>query len=388
MKKIGILTYIREYANIGTNMQSYCTLKAIQNQFPNDQVEIIDYSGWKPAKRPYLSQVSPKSLINDYLRIRKYDLFFKNDYVFSQNKLISLNLKDSIAFIRNQNYDAIFVGSDTLLELKRAGKDELTAYWLDNTIKCKKFLIAASSHKETFENLTSKQKSQIQNTINDFSLLGVRDEATYRLLNHFAKPDDERLQLVPDPTFTIEIDYTYIEKYLIRKKLVFNKPIVCLHLMRDTKWATELANYFRKEGYLVASLRPAYYADIIFTDLSPFEHIGLYKYFTLVITHRFHDSIFCIKNLTAVIVFPEYLTEITSYGENKNKTLFKSFNIEDNYISNKDNLTAMSLFSMHKQAIKNFRDNETFIRETLLKNKNRYESFIRECRNVLMDINK
>ena len=56
MKKIGILTYIREYANIGTNMQSYCTLKAIQKQFPYDQVELIDYSEWKPKIKPYLSQ--------------------------------------------------------------------------------------------------------------------------------------------------------------------------------------------------------------------------------------------------------------------------------------------------------------------------------------------
>ena len=79
---------------------------------------------------------------------------------FSQKKLITANLKDSIDFIRNQNYDAIYVGSDTLLELKRAGKDELTAYWLDDTIECKKFLIAASSHNVTFESLSDQQKNK------------------------------------------------------------------------------------------------------------------------------------------------------------------------------------------------------------------------------------
>ena len=380
MLKIGILTYIKEYANIGTNMQSYCTLKAIQKQFPHDQVEIIDYSGWKPAMKPYLSQISLKSLINDYIRIVKYKNFFKNDYTFSKSKLITANLKDSIDFIKNQNYDAIFVGSDTLLELKRAKNDELTAYWLNDTVKCKKFLIAASSHKETYENLSTNQISQIQSTVNDFSLLGVRDEATFRLLSHFTTQKDNRLQFVPDPTFTFEIDYSYIEQYIKRKNLVFTKPIVCLHLMRDTIWATDLANFFRKEGYIIASLRPAYYADLIFTDLAPFEHIGLYKYFTLVITHRFHDSIFCIKNLTPVIVFPEYFTEVTKYGENKNKTLFKSFNIEENYLNNKENFTALSLFNMHKRAIENFKKKEDFIQETLLKNKNKYISFVRQCR--------
>ena len=385
MRKIGILTYIKEYANLGTNMQSYCTLKAIQKQFPNDDIEIIDYSGWKPIKKPYLSQISFKSLMYDYIRIKKYQHFFRNDYVFSKKKLITANLKDSIDFIRNQNYDAIYVGADTLLELKRAGKDELTAYWLNDTIECKKFMIAASSHNVTFESLSCNQKSQIQNTINSYSLLGVRDEATFRLLSHFTKPGDERLQLIPDPTFTFEIDYDFIEEYFRRRKLSFGRPVICLHLIRNTKWGSTLADYFRKEGYIIASLRPAYYADLIFTDLSAFEQIGLYKYFALVITHRFHDSIFCIKNMTPVIVFPEYFSEITTYGENKNKSLFKSFNIEDNYISNKDSLNGISLFNMHKKAIQNFRNNECYIKETLLKSKNKYESFVRESGKILME---
>ena len=125
--------------------------------------------------------------------------------------------------------------------------------------------------------------------------MGVRDEATFRLLSHFTVPGDDRLQIIPDPTFTFEIDYRYIEDYIIQRKLIFKKPIVCLHLLRSTKWASTLADYFRQEGYIIASLRPAYYADIIFTDLLAFEQIGLYRYFDLVITHRFHDSIFSIK---------------------------------------------------------------------------------------------
>jgi hypothetical protein len=382
MRKIGILTYIKEYANIGTNMQAYCTFKAIQKQYPDDQVEIIDYSGWKPEMKPYLSQISIKSLINDFIRIKKYQKFFKDEYIFSKDRMISANLKQSMEFIKNQNYDIIYVGSDTLLELKRAGKDELSAYWLDESIQCKKILIAASSHNEIFENLSLQQKIKIQDTVNDYSLLGVRDEATFRLLSHFTAVGDERLQVIPDPTFTYEIDYSYIENYLKRKNLVINKPVVCLHMTRNTKWASELASYFRKEGYLIASLRPAYYADIIFTDLSPFEQLGLYSYFNLVITHRFHDSIFCIKNLTPVIVYPEFYSDVTLYGENKNRTLFKAFNIEENYIGRKEMLNADSIFNIHKKAIANFENNEAFIKNALTESKNRYELFIRHSKGL------
>ena len=43
MKKIGILTYLREYANLGTNMQGYCTQEALRKAYPDARVELIDY---------------------------------------------------------------------------------------------------------------------------------------------------------------------------------------------------------------------------------------------------------------------------------------------------------------------------------------------------------
>lgn len=383
MKKIGILTYIKEYANIGTNMQAYCTFRAVQSQFPQDRVEIIDYSGWKPEKRPSFHNISVRSLLNDFTRIKKYDDFFVSNYVFSPGQLISGDLKESLNFIRSQEYDAIFVGSDTLLELKRAKPDELTAYWLDSTIKAKKFLIAASSLNVEFAELSDKQRDSIKRTIRDFSLLGVRDEATYRLLAHFVAPGDNRLEIIPDPTFMYKIDYSFVEKYLESKKNVFTKPVVCLHLLRTTSWAKKLADRFRKAGYLVASLRPAWYADLIFNDLSPFEQLGLYRYFDLVITHRFHDSIFSIKNLTPVIVFPEHETDITSFGENKNLTLFKSFGIENNYLGKRQDLNAASIFGMHHEAIDVFRKNQDFISETLQQNKVKYENFLKKAGEIL-----
>jgi hypothetical protein len=383
-KKIGVLTYTREYANIGTNMQSYCTFKAVQRAYPNDHVELVNYSGWKPNMRPYLSQVSLKSLWYDLVRIMKYKKFFREQLVFGKESLISGDLQKSLTFIRDQNYDAIYVGSDTLLELTRAHKDELTAYWLDETIRAKKFLLAASALNVTFEGISEKQQAAMQKTVDDYQLLGVRDEATHRLLANFVKPGDIRLKTIPDPTFDYDIDHSYVEKYFAKKKLKISKPMICLHLLRDTTWAVELADMFRKEGYMVASLRPAHYADIIFTDLSPFEHVGLYKYFELVITHRFHDSIFCFKNLTPVIVFPERVHDVTAHGESKNATLFKSFNVHElNYIANKNTITAAYLFSIYKDAIKNFKNNEEFIKARLRSNKEEYQGFLKDSKNMI-----
>lgn len=387
MKKIGILTYFKEYSNLGTNMQSYCTLKAIQKEYPDAHVELINYSSWNHSIwRPYLSNISFNSVFKDYIRFRKYNRFFKDELNFSQSNLISSNLSRSIEFIKEQNYQIIYVGSDTVLELNRANKDSLTAYWLDDTINAKKFLISACSLNVIYDTLTDNQKAQIQKTIDDFSLLGVRDESTFRLLSNFTSPGDYRLQIIPDPTFTFEIDYSYIENYIKRKKLLFKRPIVCLHLLRDTKWASALASYFRNEGYIVASLRPAYYADICFTDLSPFEQMGIYKYFSLVITHRFHDSVFCLKSLTPVIAYPQNVTDVTEFRESKIQTLFKSFDIQEiSYIEDKDNITARSIFDIYQEAIDNFKAKEDFIKTTLKEHKDRYESFVKESRRICLE---
>ena len=385
MKKIGILTYMKEYSNLGTNMQAYCTLKAIQKVYPDGQVELINYSAWKPAMRPYLSAISFNSLKNDYIRIRKYSRFFKKELTLSKKKLISSNVRKSLEFIKKQEYDAIYVGSDTVLELKGAGRDDLTAYWLDNAIDSKKFLIAASCHNVVYEALSEGQRDLMSKAVEGFSLLGVRDEPTFRLLSRLTLPGDRRLQIIPDPTFTYEIDYSFAEEYLGKKKLALIRPVVCLHLLRGSKWGGDLANYFRKEGYMIASLRPAYYADITLTDLSPFEQMGIYKYFTLVITHRFHDSIFCFKNLTPVIAFPEHVSDVTVYGESKMLSLFRSFNLEKiNYIENNEDITAKYLFDMHKEAITNVGQKKEVIKNTVRKEKEKYESFIKESRSITM----
>ena len=91
---------------------------------------------------------------------------------------------------------------------------------------------------------------------------------------------------MPDPTFTYTIDSRPVERYLQRKHSSLTGPRVPAFL-RDTKWGADLAARFRAAGYAVASLRPARYADMLFTDMAPFEQMGLYRYFDLVVTPGF-----------------------------------------------------------------------------------------------------
>jgi hypothetical protein len=385
MKKIGVLTYIREYSNIGTNMQSYCTLKAIQREFPDDHIELIDYSLKRASRKPYLSNMSLNSLKNDFVRMRKYNAFFKKELSFSRTGLVTADVDKFIDFVKKQNYDAIYVGSDTVLELKGASQDNVNGYWLDPSILGIKILIAASSLNVVYESLSEEQIYKIQKSVDGFSSLGVRDDATYRLLSNFVSKGDGRLRIVPDPTFTYEIDYRFAEEYLEKRRLNIDKPIVCLHFTRDLKCAAEVSDRFRKEGFIIASLRPAKYADINFTDLTPFEQMGIYKYFNLVITHRFHDSIFCIKNHTPVIVFPEHIGDVTRYSENKNLSLLKAFDLDKTgFIENKNMISGPYLIGIYRAAIRNMNEKDSFINTVLKKKRDIYGAFVSESKKIIM----
>jgi polysaccharide pyruvyl transferase WcaK-like protein len=379
--KIGVLTYTREYANLGTIMQAYCTLQAIRQAYPDARVELVDYSASTPSKRPYLSNISLESIKRDYRRIEKYDAFFKKKLDFSNDSITTSNVARALDFIRRQQYDAIYVGSDTVLELKHHGVDALTAYWLGSSIPAIKILAAASSFNVTFETLTTGQQDLMQQSVDDFALLGVRDDASFRLLSQYVSPGDRRLQMVPDPTFTYEIDYSYIENYIAENSLHFERPIVCLHLLRDSAWAADLAVSFRKAGYIVASLRPSRYADVIFTDLSPFEQMGLYKYFSLVITHRFHDTIFCLKNLTPVIAFAPSISDVTAHAESKIASLLKAFGIDStSYIPDKEGITAKSLFDHYPSAVSHFAESRPLISSLLRQEDAKYRDFIQQSK--------
>jgi hypothetical protein len=355
--KIGILTYFGDL-NSGTNMQAYSLQEALKNHYGNEtMVEIINYHAWNRMLEwhPYLSSISVEGLVNDVKRLSKYHRFLKSNLNLVGKRIISRDPQKVWSFIKQKKYDAVYVGSDTLLELDRYKLNEVSAFWLPSVVKAKKVLIAASSKNLEFSALSEFQKEQLKDSISGFSLLGVRDEATARLIKNFIPTEDERLQLVPDPTFSYTIDYCYVENYLKSRNIDIAKPTICLHLTKDTPYSQKLAKALKERGYQIASLRPAYWADVLLNDMSPLELVGIFRYFTAVVTHRFHDSIFCFKNLTPVITIPVSFSYSNCFGESKYTSLFKTFGVyETNLVKSKDENTLDIIVSMIDQTINHF----------------------------------
>lgn len=348
--RIGLLTYYGDL-NCGTNLQAYATLKAVKNVFPEDNVEIIPFHGFTPPDvKPYFYNCSPFSLYRDCRRILGYKRFVKC-YLGIDKDVVIKDPKLGLDYLESLSYDRIYVGADTLLELDRIPKkyDGLSAYWLSPKIPSKKYLISASSKNVSYDSLTDKQREDMRACVLNYDGITVRDKSSYSLITRFV--DESKVKIIPDPTFTLEIDYRFTDNYIKRRNLDLSNTI-CLHPLKDDKWTRGFARLLKKKGYKVASFRPAYWADIELNDMTPLEQLGIYRYFVCFITHRFHDTVFCIKNNCPVISYPVSMEYTDKNGNSKYSTLLDHFGLKDLcLVTDRKKIVPLELFKQMERVI-------------------------------------
>ena len=95
----------------------------------------------------------------------------------------------------------------------------------------------------------------------------------------------------------------------------------------DDFWLNDVAKDLRQRGYTMVTNRGVSWSDIILIDMSPLEQVGLYKYMDFAITHRFHDGVFCMKNLTPVLIYVKSAKVMMTGGESKHVSLLKDFGL-------------------------------------------------------------
>lgn len=321
--KIGLLTYYGDL-NFGTNLQAYATYKALKNSYPNDDVEVIPVHTFWLRIIPYKS-LNPFSIYRDIVRIKKYRDFKINNLQIKGDDPNIPNPVEALEYIKSRHYDVIYIGADTLLELDRLpeGYNGLSCYWLKD-IPAKKIVIAASAKNTQFDKLTTQQQADLIVAASQFSSVAVRDRATFSLFSKCI--DSEKIEMIPDPTFSYEIDYSYVEKYIKQKKIQIPSKSLYINSASSDVWLTDVVSILKKEGYYIVTPRPTPWTDLSLNDMGPLEQAGIFKYVSFVITHRFHEGVFCLKNHTPFILYaPNGM--MTSDGESKHVSLLKDFNL-------------------------------------------------------------
>ena len=322
--KIGLLTYYGDL-NCGTNMQALSTFNALKSVYPHNEVEIIPFHGFRARMMPYKT-LSPIHIWNDVKRFKKYRDFKKKQLMVKHDVVIQ-NVEEALRYIAARQYDVIYVGADTLLELDKLAPDYdgISAYWLKD-IKAKKVLIAASSKNVTYERLTAKQQADLKTAANQFSYIGVRDRATVALFENLVG-DGKKIEYIPDPTFTYDIDYSYINTYLRKKGMQIPDKSVFVQFYGDDYWLADVAKDLKRRGYTLVTNRGVSWSDIVLIDMSPLEQVGLYRYVSFVITHRFHDGVFCMKNHTPALIYVKSAKMMMTGGVSKHVSLLKDFGL-------------------------------------------------------------
>ena len=371
--KIGLLTYYGDL-NCGTNMQALSTFKALQSVYPDDTVEIIPFHGFKPRMMPYKT-FSPKYMYDDVKRFRKY-FNFKKTQLQVTNDVIIKPVDKALQYIASRGYDVIYVGADTLLELDKLlpGYDGISAYWLKD-IQAKKVLIAASSKNVSYDKLTAKQQEDLKVAARQFSYIGVRDRATVALFEHLVA-ENQQIEYIPDPTFTFDIDYSYIDAYLKKKHITIPEKSVFVQFYGDDYWLADVAKDLKQRGYTMVTNRSVSWTDIVLVDMSPLEQIGLYKYISFAITHRFHDGVFCMKNHTPALLYVRSGKEMMTGGESKHISLLKDFGLYPQaFLGALDSPEGLkNVWQSYEDTMKVF--DEKRVEEVLKKNKTVYLDYL------------
>lgn len=373
MKKIGLLTYYGS-TNHGTNLQGYAMYKSIKEMCNECDVEIINVQYFIQPMRPYFSDISIDGFMKDIKKMLVYMSFQNKYFKYSFPYLYTRNVLKVVDYINNKNYDIIFVGSDTVLELFRVGKNEFTFYWLPDDIKAEKIMISVSARDLSSDQLTIKQKEYLMKSIYGFKKISVRDDATYRLMKDLGY---DNITKTPDPTFSLNISDVYAEKYVLKRKINNKKNIVGIHFTRDFKWANKFIEILKINNYTVVSLRPSISSDYQINDIGPFEYAGIFKHFKVMITHKFHDTVFCMKNKIPVITISPSIEYANSYNESKYYSILKDFEMQENYISDHNCIDAHMLFDLMNNVIDRYDIQRV---ENILKQKKiAFDDYLHSC---------
>lgn len=315
--KIGILTF-HQSVNNGAVMQAYSLSRRLKEEYPDVEVEIIDYrrksvnKAYSYSLSEYLKSPSFKMFVKKSLnlifdpkllkRMRYRTKIFEdclNVLPLSKDVIISDNTRELYDYIE-KNYDIIVVGSDAVWNYVTRGFPN--AYFPDSELNVKKLSYAASCYGMDYLKIPETEKNEICKVLSKFNFIGVRDEAT----ENFVKWSECSVlpQHTCDPTVFLNVDDLPIDVAVLQKKLSdrgfdFNKPAI--GMMGTDKMLSMIRKFYEDKYQIVSLYNYVKGADVNLYDLEPYEWAYVFRYFKLTFTTFFHGTLLSLRNGVPVI---------------------------------------------------------------------------------------
>ncbi len=368
--KIGILTF--HYSiNPGSVIQAYCVYKLLKKSFPHAIVEIINLipANREDNERQFFGMAPPFLKYRKLLKYQSIRNFIKRKTRLSPHSS-EMDLKKQIKFVNSQQYDVIFTGSDTVWMYSEKLNNLLPSiYFLPQELNARKFSISASVDPLINEYKYMEKQGLLLEIFNYYEGLYVRDNVTFDLLKNIGV---NQVQKLADPSLLYEFEEDL--KIKKDKKKDIQKKVVSI-------WVTdkEISNYLKntlseKFPFLTFIDRKKY---VKLLDDHVIEDLNQYHKIDILITDRFHRSIFAMKLSNALVINIERYNK-NPISKSKGRDLLTDIGIPEFCLRiEKDNLDSFEKKLFHlieswdKQKFK-FRDH--LLEEYIEKNKSVWQN--------------
>ena len=325
-QRIGILTFHRSY-NYGAFLQCYSLVERLKQQFPNAVVEVVDYTSPRTMEGYRLKLEQTPRRYRESLSVRNQKFEESIKYLpLSPFRMCSDDYEKLFRAV-SERYDVLVVGSDAVFNW--GGKGLPNAYFPDDRVSSHRVSYAASCYGMDYSNMSEPDRQIIKNSLSSFSYLGVRDNATEKLVKSLCGQ-------VPvfhngDPSCFLDLDKLPVDRTRLKEKLErqgvdFKKPVI--GLMAGSHIGHEVARHFKGRAQLVAVYEPNPYADVFLYDLNPFEWACVFGLFDVTLTHFFHGTMFSLKNETPVMAV-ELNTPYAKRYKTKIRDVLERLHLED-----------------------------------------------------------
>lgn len=376
--KIGILTF--HYSiNQGSVIQAYCIYKLLCEKITNAKIEVINLIPYNREiqELKFINLRSPFIHLSNFRRYKSIRKFVNSNIRLSKTSY-SRNLEKQIRFINQLNYDYIFTGSDTVWMYSHKLDYKLPSiYFLPNEIRAKKISIAASVD-PLINHIIYKEKSKIIcDTLNCYKSITVRDDTSKKVLEVAGV---KGVQKIADPSFLFDF-----EKQLnirVEKNGDIKKSNIYI-MITDKKIEEEIKHIVSK--YFKLTIIEAKYPiniDYVTGDLNR------YCEYDIVITDRFHRSVFAMKLSKALVINIErYSKNPSPYS--KGRDLFTDIGIPEyclRYDYNNNVFKEKLLYLIDNWDKEMFLKREKLLQKYISKNKLLWENIIISAMDTKSDV--
>ena len=303
-------------------MQGLGVQTAMKRLYPTAQLDFLKFPDFKVNfgvrdKKAKLWQTFRQKAASAY-RLIKYNKLRKENMNFTPTIDLFNYTKEDESFICQ--YDLVVIGSDTILE-EAYGKDgRIGLNWMPFDVK--KIYFAASASPANFV-----LKDDLKKVVSKADFIGLRDNLTIDFFINKLGIDKERIVKQPDPSYFLDINQFQLSSSQ-QNRLKKGRKYVLYNFMSNFPLRKELADALRGIGYTVVSTAYNPYADISLDTIDAYEWAGVFRLMDVIVTERFHDSVFGLRNECPVVAIDWDPARFSKGGDSKTLRILEDYGHE------------------------------------------------------------